>query len=203
VKVEFREIVRLLDRLHRPKDAAYGDAWRKRGEVLGIFCNIARKHDRLTLAMGEIGTIESTESLSDTIADLAIYAGKYLTWLAEMFPEEFDAVSPGLTSASCEDRAGPDALVRVFEGLDLWAGAADVVPPSTIPEAVHGLQSAFSSLEDLLVTQAEGVEGNPVSKVELAWALTYESVWLLVRLSEDYPAHLRNLEESVGQMERT
>ena len=40
---KFREAVR---QLHRRKDAAYRDAWKKRGEVLSILANIARKVDR-------------------------------------------------------------------------------------------------------------------------------------------------------------
>src|SRR5260370_17411486 len=41
---EFREAVA---RLHRAKDAVYRDAWKRRGEVISILANIARKVDRL------------------------------------------------------------------------------------------------------------------------------------------------------------
>lgn len=36
-----------LRRLHRDKDATYRDAWKKRGEVISILANVARKVDRL------------------------------------------------------------------------------------------------------------------------------------------------------------
>src|SRR2546423_5231405 len=84
-----REILRLLERLHRHKDAAYGDAWRKRGEVIAIFANMARKYDRLVVAFSE-QRAAATEPLADTVADLCVYAGKYLTWLADEHPDELD-----------------------------------------------------------------------------------------------------------------
>ncbi len=45
----FREVV---TRLHRVKDAAYRDAWKRRGEVISILANIARKVDRLEYGLG-------------------------------------------------------------------------------------------------------------------------------------------------------
>jgi hypothetical protein len=83
----------LLNRLHKVKDTSYKDAWRKRGEVLGIFCNLARKFDRLIVAIDEESP-SAAESLPDTLADLCVYAGKYLTWLAEAQPVVFESNNP-------------------------------------------------------------------------------------------------------------
>jgi aminoglycoside phosphotransferase (APT) family kinase protein len=93
-------VLELLNRLHQVKDASYKDAWRKRGEVLGIFSNLARKYDRLIIALEEESP-SLTESLSDTLADLCVYAGKYLTWLAEMQPLVFESMSPHTPSSGC------------------------------------------------------------------------------------------------------
>src|SRR3954452_18696688 len=90
----------LLGRLHAHKNAGYGDAWRKRGELLSIFTNLARKYDRLVVALDE-GVRSDDEGLLDTAGDLCVYAGKYLTWLAEQHPDGFDAVTRGATSAQC------------------------------------------------------------------------------------------------------
>jgi hypothetical protein len=69
--------------LHREKDKAYGNAWKKRGEVLGILANIARKVDRLELNQG--GTQSSRDdSLHDTAVDLLVYCLKYQTYLADI-----------------------------------------------------------------------------------------------------------------------
>ena len=41
------DLAAAVRRLHRAKDAAYRDAWKRRGEVISILANIARKADRL------------------------------------------------------------------------------------------------------------------------------------------------------------
>jgi len=69
-----REVTKLLERLHRHKDAAYGDAWRKRGEVIAIFANMARKYDRLLVAFDEQRPA-ATEPLGDPRARQCVYAG--------------------------------------------------------------------------------------------------------------------------------
>lgn len=61
--------------LHDEKHAAYGDSWKRRGEMLGIMANIARKIDRL--GKGET----SDETSADTAADLMVYLAKYRVWL--------------------------------------------------------------------------------------------------------------------------
>lgn len=61
--------------LHNEKDAAYGNSWCKRGEMLGIMANIARKIDRL-------GGVETKDETSlDTAMDLFVYLGKYADWI--------------------------------------------------------------------------------------------------------------------------
>src|SRR5687767_451099 len=75
----FRGAIRTL---HREKDAVYRDAWKKRGEVISILANIARKVDRLEyIADGAPST--SDESILDTVVDLFVYCLKYQTFLAE------------------------------------------------------------------------------------------------------------------------
>lgn len=61
--------------LHLEKHNAYGDSWCKRGEILGIMANIARKVDRLG------GAETADESTLDTAIDLFVYSAKYLDWL--------------------------------------------------------------------------------------------------------------------------
>jgi hypothetical protein len=80
------EALALLARLHAHKNRGYGDAWRKRGELLSIFTNLARKYDRLVIALDQ-GRRSSDERLLDTAGDLCVYAVKYLTWLAAEHPE--------------------------------------------------------------------------------------------------------------------
>jgi hypothetical protein len=76
---EFREAVR---RLHRAKDAAYRDAWKRRGEVISILANIARKVDRLEYGL-DAAPATPDESWADTAVDLLVYCLKYQSYLAD------------------------------------------------------------------------------------------------------------------------
>lgn len=60
--------------LHEEKNKAYGNSWRKRGEVLGILANLARKVDRL-------GADGGGDTALDTAIDLFVYAVKYRVFL--------------------------------------------------------------------------------------------------------------------------
>ncbi|MCH4810911.1 thymidylate synthase [Vreelandella neptunia] len=74
-----------LKKLHVEKDRAYGGAWKKRGELVSIQPNIARKVDRLdTLLMSGVGLAGETEL--DTAVDLLVYVEKYRLFLAETLP---------------------------------------------------------------------------------------------------------------------
>jgi thymidylate synthase len=62
-------------KLHDEKHAAYGNSWKRRGEMLSILPNIARKVDRLG------GGETSDETSTDTAIDLLVYLAKYRWWL--------------------------------------------------------------------------------------------------------------------------
>jgi hypothetical protein len=85
----FEAVFGLLSQLHHKKTLVYKDSWKKHGELLGVFSNITRKYDRIeTVFVGEIAST-ADESLLDTVSDLAVYAAKYLTYLAEHYPDIF------------------------------------------------------------------------------------------------------------------
>jgi thymidylate synthase len=65
-------------KLHTEKSEAYGDSWKRRGEVLGILANIARKVDRV-----KSGVDTSDETSADTALDLYVYAAMYRWWLVD------------------------------------------------------------------------------------------------------------------------
>jgi thymidylate synthase len=68
------DFARELCKLHLEKHEAYGDSWKRRGEMLGIMANIARKIDRLG------GAETSDETQADTAGDLLVYLAKAMTW---------------------------------------------------------------------------------------------------------------------------
>lgn len=75
-KPQLSAFVTELQQLHVDKHAAYGDSWKKRGELMAIMANIARKVDRL-------GGETADETSADTAGDLLVYLAKYRTWLSE------------------------------------------------------------------------------------------------------------------------
>ena len=77
--------------LHNEKHAAYGNSWCRRGEMLGIMANLARKVDRL-------GADGGGDTALDTDIDLAVYCAKYLTWLYDR--EKGDSSHEEPTSAN-------------------------------------------------------------------------------------------------------
>jgi hypothetical protein len=66
---EFREAVR---RLHRAKDAAYRDAWKRRGEVISILANIARKVDQVEYYASSIQPVRMRLARVQALTDAAV-----------------------------------------------------------------------------------------------------------------------------------
>lgn len=83
--VSFEKIISLLKILHYKKTLVYKDSWKKHGEVIGIFANISRKFDRIESIIVDDARATTDETLLDTLADLAVYSAKYLTYLAENY----------------------------------------------------------------------------------------------------------------------
>lgn len=171
------EAISLLIRLHAYKNQGYGDAWRKRGELVSIFPNLARKYDRLVVALDE-GTDSSDERLLDTAGDLCVYACKYLTWLADEHAGAFDTASP-VSATSCADDGGTGGLDHVLGALSPSEAATDV------GRAWTALKVPFAELDHGLTAQASGEPGPAWErKVQLSWAIAERSTELLVALAE-------------------
>lgn len=80
--LDMRDILSTMITLHEKKTKSYGDAWKKRGEVISILPNIARKIDRLEKA-SLLDEIADGENVLDTLVDLCVYCVKYLVFLVE------------------------------------------------------------------------------------------------------------------------
>jgi len=182
-----------LSKLHTHKSRGYGDAWRKRGELLAIFTNLARKYDRLVVALDE-GTDSTDERLLDTAGDLCVYAAKYLTWLAEQAPGAFDSVS-SVDSAKCADNGGSEVVDRVLGAVPAIHG--------DVNQCWATLKAAFAPL-DMGLTAQIGVLDPPLSwerKVELAWAVAGASAGLVVALANERPDELDAWRNEIEAME--
>jgi thymidylate synthase len=79
-------LVQAIKDLHARKDAAYGAAWKKRGELTSIVCNVARKVDRIEQYIAT-SAIPDDEPLFETVVDLFVYLTKYRLFLMESLPD--------------------------------------------------------------------------------------------------------------------
>jgi hypothetical protein len=190
-------VLEALARLHEPKDRIYRDAWRKRGELVGVFANIARKYDRLEQALGEENP-DAVESVADTIADLCLYAVKYLTYLAEVEPEAFRASSPPLASVeTLRADQGHGAVVAALGTLELYEEAMRRVPPRSLAESVERVRGSFAALEELLLGQ---VTGGANERAAASWMLADDAARLLWRFSLDQPARYERFVAAVSAL---
>lgn len=96
--------VEFVAQLHREKHAAYGDSWKKRGEMLGIMANIARKMDRLGVAGGG-------DTAADTAIDLLVYLIKYDLWIHEQNSGDADLT---------DDPEYVTEVLKVLTGKNAW-----------------------------------------------------------------------------------
>lgn len=115
--------------LHNEKHAAYGDSWKRRGEMLGILANIARKVDRL----GQAET--SDETSADTAIDLLVYLAKYRVWLDEKVD--------GPISTNWGDSNTTGAANELMRDLDVSIGSFTTNTATT----EQNLRELFDELE--------------------------------------------------------
>lgn len=120
--------------LHEKKHAAYGDSWKRRGEMLGIMANIARKVDRL-------GKSGGGDTSTDTAIDLLVYLAKYRVWLNARInwdPHDYD---PSDFTSDAND------IIRSTEAEDSPSSTHGALSNG---ELEHLLTLEFADLERLI-----------------------------------------------------
>ncbi len=193
-------VVAVLNELHNKKTRVYGDSWRKHGELLGIFANITRKYDRLEVATAKNVAPVVDESILDTVADLAVYCAKYLTYLAEQHPAAFCAfqahVAPAIPVETYQGTAGFGAVLQL---LRLWqADDTGGDTPLGQDHSVATIRAGYAALEHLLV-QTPG-SGSPAEKVAAAAKMAAAAVRLLVAASQADGARFLQFMHSVDSL---
>lgn len=156
-------VFNVLKTLHAKKTKSYGDSWKKHGEALGIFANITRKYDRIcNLCDGAEAVAD--EKLLDTLADLSVYSGKYLTWLAEHHPDDFCRHFNVESHEPFVGNGGFDAVVDL-----LVSRAGD-------KQSTHSIKSAYRFLEKEMLSQTPNIS----LKMEMASILCLTPVGHIV-----------------------
>ncbi len=178
----FRTAVR---HLHAEKDAAYGPAWKRRGELISVLANLARKVDRLEqVAAGALATRD--ENVLDTAVDLLVYALKYQTYLADQDAEVaaylFGTVQPPYS----DGRGGFEVLL---DALALTA-LDDAWTAPGVAEASAGVVAAFNELERCF---AEPHAPTPVGeRLNRAITLTAAAIQVVAALCRETSALYRD-----------
>lgn len=128
--------------LHKEKDAAYGDSWKRRGEMLGIMANLARKVDRL-------GANGGGDTATDTAVDLLVYLVKYRLWLYDhgLGPRPEPTMPP---AGSYENDIPEAERVRTLL-LRLGDAVAGGLTWDGIADAEDQIRSIFEELEKSVV----------------------------------------------------
>lgn len=174
-EAEFREAGTWL---HRAKDAAYRDAWKRRGEVISILANIARKVDGLEYGLnGAPATLD--ESWADTAADLLVYCLKYQAYLADVDTEVAARLFGG-SGVRPPYSDGPAGFEALLSRADLGPLAVAGLP---VTEAAARVVARFGELKACF---REAVSTRPVP-VRLArlLALTDAAIALVAALRRE------------------
>lgn len=122
----FRDFV---DRLHREKSVAYKGSWCKRGEIIGIMANLARKADRLGVAGGG-------DTSADTVIDFFVYLMLYRLWLTDNASAPVPVEGMKLPAAS---------LDNVADNITLLLGD---IPVQETPMSYEAMVERYEEIED-------------------------------------------------------
>jgi hypothetical protein len=167
---EFREAVR---RLHRAKDAAYRDAWKRRAEVISILANIARKVDRLEYGL-DGAPATAGESWFDTAVDLLVYCLKYQAYRAD--------TNPGLAGSLF---AGSSARPPYSDGP---AGFEALLARADLPSLANGYPNSLVHLYQCLANAARlGLTGVVAEFGMFKGGTTMFLSRLIERLGQSWP----------------
>lgn len=169
-----------LRRLHREKDRAYGTAWKKRGEVLGVLANIARKVDRIESALTDSSDLRD-ESLLDTVVDLFVYTIKYQTFLADA-DEEVATVILAPIEGHQAFSEGPAGFERLLSRTDF---GSLTISKRDARHAAGGVLSRFGDLEKCF--DAVRPTESPISRLAYARGLAESAVELLGAIRTERP----------------
>jgi thymidylate synthase len=195
-KSKDRNIFEIISMLHRKKSAVYGDSWKKHGEIISIFANISRKFDRLEVVLnGKKAT--NDETVYDTIADLAVYSIKYITFLSE----NYDYCLPEFLSRYSENgRKGVPAKCREFEEimtiLRNYYNSHDSEYPKDRTGCWLLIENNYSKLEKILTKSGSGKKQD-LAKYISAMELAINSLNLLQLECKRNPTHCVRFGESI------
>jgi thymidylate synthase len=175
----------LIKKLHAQKDAAYGNAWKRRGEQTSILANVARKVDRLESYQLKQSEMPG-ESLLDTAVDLLVYLTKYRLFLLERVPSGESLLPPNAPKPFSDHVCNFNALV---DELQASSSNTDNKDHATL------IIAAFESLNEELLSNSSSAEIRLAQVVELI-VMTAE---LVSSIARRFPYLVQELANSLGE----
>jgi thymidylate synthase len=177
-------ITALLKELHRRKDAAYGDAWKKRGELAGVLANVARKVDRIEQYRSRRVEL-ADESIFDTALDLFVYLTKYRLFLLDQVSGTTGLLPEGAPQPYSDHVSNFDALVdRIYVPLAIERPSSD-------------LEGRIIAEFNQFFEMASATAMVPAMRLERVTALADLALSFVVRLAEDRPDFVLALARAV------
>lgn len=181
---DWLELRDLIITLHRMKDAAYGNSWKKRGELISIAANLARKVDRIDQIVS--GAAAGSESLLDTAVDLLVYAVKYQTYLADQSTEVAKAIFASSIGHFSDGPEGFEERLRAIGFVDDEFGAV-----------VHEAAAASSAFDELDAFLQLHPQDHWVGKLVLAERLTLAAFRLTQAVADSDPRSVAALRQDL------
>ena len=176
-------VLGFIKRLHSEKNAAYGQAWKSRGELTSILANVARKIDRIAMFQ-TVGTTIEGESIVDTAVDLFVYLTKYRLFLLEQLPDLAKRLLPP---------AAPEPLSDHVENFNVLADRTQPIeaPDPAASEIQARLVADFDSLHDLAATCTAPVlerlrRATNMAELSFCYVLFLVEKWGLPTGAEDH-----------------
>ena len=136
VPVDLDPLIAYMQKLHTEKSLAYGDSWKKRGELFSIIPNIARKVDRIVAE-----TETSDETRLDTSVDAAIYIAKYSAWLSD------------------NDASTHDENLEIANLVREYGSSRETVQEATFEELLRCIEVSSNKKDDALAALASQAVG--------------------------------------------
>ncbi len=178
--VEWSTLRESVIELHRSKDAAYGNSWKKRGELISIAANLARKIDRIEQLVA--GAAAGAETLLDTAVDLLVYAVKYQTFLADQSEEVAGRI---FTDGGGGFSDGPDGFEKLMRAREIIGEVGPVQAEAAEASA------AFNQLDAFLQLHPQGKWLEKHAQADRLTAIALRLVFAVAKSDPEVIASLR------------
>jgi len=174
-------------RLHAEKDAAYGPSWKRRGELISVLANIARKVDRLEqVALG--APVTRDENVLDTATDLVVYTLKYQTFLADLDAGVAASLFATMPPPYSDGRLAFETLLDALDLSSLDNDTDEYVASSTASSTA--VVNAFGELERCFRDPASQCPAD--DRMKRTITLTAAAVRVVASLRHEIPELYRN-----------